>query len=186
MTYKRFEDLPVWQAAMRLAEDVHSLIRHRPLRALRALCDQLQRAALSVSNNIAEGFERGTTAELLSFLYIARGSAGEVRSMLIFADRLLAKQDGAESQPSLEISDLKSQISETKGLAESCSRQLRAWVGHLQDSDIEGHRRLNDRTRNTYDAKRRADAFLRHLQQIRDDAQDAKTLDAESREEEPR
>ena len=42
----------------------------------------MDRAALSVSNNIAEGFERGTTNELLQFIYIARGSAGEVRSML--------------------------------------------------------------------------------------------------------
>ena len=45
----------------------------------RSLQDQLERAALSVSNNIAEGFERGTTNELLAFIYIARGSAGEVR-----------------------------------------------------------------------------------------------------------
>ncbi|HEV2492399.1 MAG TPA: four helix bundle protein [Terriglobia bacterium] len=42
----------------------------------------LLRRGVSVSNNIAEGFERGTTPELLTFLYIARGSAGEVRSML--------------------------------------------------------------------------------------------------------
>jgi four helix bundle protein len=51
------------------------------------LQDQLERAALSVSNNIAEGFERGTTNELLAFIYIARGSAGEVRSMLCFIER---------------------------------------------------------------------------------------------------
>jgi four helix bundle protein len=53
--------------------------RHSGLR------DQLERAALSVSNNIAEGFERGSTNELLAFLYIARGSAGEVRSMLKYS-----------------------------------------------------------------------------------------------------
>ena len=52
-----------------------------------SLRDQIERAALSVSNNIAEGFERGTTNELLAFLYIARGSAGEVRSMLNFIER---------------------------------------------------------------------------------------------------
>lgn len=47
----------------------------------------MERVALSVSTNIAEGFERGTTNELLAFLYIARGSAGEVRSMLCFLER---------------------------------------------------------------------------------------------------
>ena len=49
-----------------------------------SLRDQLERAALSVSKNIAEGFERGTTNELLCFIYIARGSAGEVRSILFY------------------------------------------------------------------------------------------------------
>jgi four helix bundle protein len=63
-----------------------------------SLRDQLERAALSVSNNIAEGFERGTTQELLTFIYISQGSAGEVRSMLCFLER----------QPL--FNDLKSQI----------------------------------------------------------------------------
>ncbi|MGM0539039.1 MAG: four helix bundle protein [Thermodesulfobacteriota bacterium] len=47
----------------------------------------MERASLSVFSNIAQGFERGTTNELLAFLYIARGSAGEVRSMLCFLER---------------------------------------------------------------------------------------------------
>ncbi|MBS1788455.1 MAG: four helix bundle protein [Acidobacteria bacterium] len=50
--------------------------------------DQIECAAVSVSNNIAEGFERGTTQELLTFIYIARGSAGEVRSMPHLFDHL--------------------------------------------------------------------------------------------------
>ena len=115
MKYDRFEQLPVWQAAMTLAEKVYALTDHRAFSRCRELKDQIRRAALSVSNNIAEGFERGTTAELLSFLYIARGSAGEVRSMLLFCQRL----DG----PLSEISNFKSQISELMSLAESCSRQ---------------------------------------------------------------
>ena len=81
MKYSRFEDLPVWQAASELALHTSALGEKAPLRRHRSLRDQIERAALSVSNNIAEGFERGTTPELLTFLYIARGSVGEVRSM---------------------------------------------------------------------------------------------------------
>jgi len=162
MKYERFEQLPVWQAAVTLAERVYSLTDQRDLARMSELRDQLRRAALSVSNNIAEGFERGTTAELLSFLYIARGSAGETRSMLIFCERLPA------------CKDLKSQISDLKSLAESCSRQLRGWADHLQNSPIAGQRRLTDKARRAWQADKRADAFLTKLQQIRDEAERAK------------
>ena len=72
MTYQRFEDLPVWQEAARLYELTEDLLGTKSLQASRGFRDQIDRAALSVSNNIAEGFERGTTNELLQFLYIAR------------------------------------------------------------------------------------------------------------------
>ncbi len=85
MTYQRFEDLPVWNAAIQLAHGVFDLVDDRAFGRLGDLRNQLQRAALSVSNNIAEGFERGTTLELLTFIYIARGSVSEVRSSLRFA-----------------------------------------------------------------------------------------------------
>ncbi|MGA2058857.1 MAG: four helix bundle protein [Thermoguttaceae bacterium] len=86
MKYDRFEDLPVWKAAIDLADRIYLLTRHRFFNQPGDLRDQLRRSALSVSNNIAEGFERGSSAELIAFLYIARGSAGEVRSMLHFSD----------------------------------------------------------------------------------------------------
>ena len=88
MRYTRFEDLPVWNNAIELAVAVYSLTDRIQFRRRRNLRDQIERAAVSVSNNIAEGFERGTNNELLSFLYIARGSAGEVRSMLCLIERL--------------------------------------------------------------------------------------------------
>src|SRR5439155_4309697 len=90
-------------------------------------------AALSVSNNVAEGFERGTTNELLAFLYIARGSAGEVRSML----QVLIGWNSS--------GNFKSQISDLKGRVEKISKQLYGWIESLKNSDISGQRRLEDR-----------------------------------------
>ena len=137
-TYRRFEDLPVWQTAAELYDRVDDFIDRAPPRLRHSFRDQLERATLSVSNNIAEGFERGTTNELLAFLYIARGSAGEVRSMLILGSR----------RPYL--ASFKPEIAALIMLAESCSRQLRAWADSLQNSDIAGPRHLNDKTRADY------------------------------------
>ena len=67
MKYERFEELPVWKAAMELGVQVYGVTRDRFFHQPGDLCDQLRRAALSVSNNIAEGFERGSTAELIDF-----------------------------------------------------------------------------------------------------------------------
>jgi four helix bundle protein len=151
MTYQRFEDLPVWNEAIRLAEGVYRLTEDAAFAPQRSLQDQIERAAVSVSNNIAEGFERGTTQELLTFLYIARGSAGEVRSMLCLIDRLA------------RFGHLKSQTSALKTAAESCPRQLRAWAANLQESPIEGQRRLTDAARNRFQQARKAEEFVRKL-----------------------
>ncbi|HLE64268.1 MAG TPA: four helix bundle protein, partial [Pyrinomonadaceae bacterium] len=88
MKYTRFEDLPVWKDAIELAVRVFALTEKPVFKSYRGAKDQIERASVSVSNNIAEGFERGTTQELLTFLYISRGSAGETRSVLHLFDRL--------------------------------------------------------------------------------------------------
>jgi four helix bundle protein len=151
MTYQRFEDLPVWQEAARLYELTDDFLENAPPRMRASFRDQLERAVLSVSNNIAEGFERGTTNELLAFIYIARGSAGEVRSMLTL---LLRRKWAAHLKP--EISHLRSG-------AENCSRQLRGWADSLQNSEIKGQRHLNDRVRKEQAQKQRATAFEQRL-----------------------
>jgi four helix bundle protein len=110
MKYERFEDLPVWKAAADLAHRVYALTRNRFFAQPGDLCDQLRRASLSVSNNIAEGFERRSTAELLAFFYMARGSAGEVRSMLSFIDGELETSAPEAPHRKSEISKLRSQI----------------------------------------------------------------------------
>src|SRR6267143_4692351 len=93
MRYSRFEDLPVWNTAIELAVQVYELTSGPQFKSRYSLRDQIERSAVSVSNNIAEGFERGTNNELLAFIYIARGSAGEVRSMLCLLDRMPSFQE---------------------------------------------------------------------------------------------
>jgi four helix bundle protein len=162
MKYERFEDLPVWKASIELARRVYVLTKARCFRGPGDLCDQLRRAALSVSNNIAEGFERGSTSELLMFLYIARGSAGEVRSMLRFSVELL-RVDTLPTSPDSELSSLRSEITALIAIAESCSRQIRGWADALQNTDIQGPRHLNDKTRLAYEQRTRAEEFHRQI-----------------------
>ena len=145
MKYERFEDLPVWQDGIKLAEGCEDFLIAAKRFITYSKRDQLDRCSLSVSNNIAEGFERGSTNELLAFLYIARGSAGEVRSMLCYFER----------RPALR--DFKSEISNLKSLAESCSRQLRGWADSLQNSDIKGQRHLNDKSRADWEKEQETD-----------------------------
>jgi four helix bundle protein len=167
MKYERFEDLPVWKAAIDLAQMVYQVTREKFFAQPGDLRDQLRRAALSVSNNIAEGFERGSTSELLAFLYIARGSCGEVRSMLHFCERLP------------EAANLKSQISDMKSLAESCSRQIRGWADSLQNSDIKGPRHLTDKSKEQYHSQKRSDVFWKQNEEAYLKAQEERLRKAE-------
>lgn len=78
---KTFEDLDAWRSARELTNLVYSLCRREPLSRDFGLCDQLRRAAVSVMNNIAEGWESYHPAEKIQFYNISRRSCGEVRSM---------------------------------------------------------------------------------------------------------
>lgn len=84
MTVKRFEDLYCWQQGRELVKLVYSLTRQAKFVDF-SLKDQIQRAAVSVISNIAEGFERSNREEFLYFLYIAKGSCGEVRAQAYVA-----------------------------------------------------------------------------------------------------
>lgn len=82
---KRFEDILAYQRAEILTLEIYKLFRnHRDF----GFRDQICRASVSIMNNIAEGFERHTNKEFINFLYIAKGSAGEVRSMVYLAKGL--------------------------------------------------------------------------------------------------
>jgi four helix bundle protein len=131
MSYRKFEDLPVWKDAAQLTQLIFELTSQGIFRNHSGLRNQLERAVLSISNNIAEGFERGTNNELVAFLYIARGSAGEVRSML----RLLATW--------AVFSNHKNQIQDLAVRCEAISKQLYRWIEQLKRSGFRGQRHLN-------------------------------------------
>ena len=76
---KRFEDLRVWQDSHKMVRTIYKLTE--PINDW-GFKDQIRRAAVSVMNNIAEGSESGSDANFIKFLHIAKGSCGEVRSML--------------------------------------------------------------------------------------------------------
>lgn len=82
MKIDRFEDVIAWQKARDLNKELFKYFKMSRDFTFR---DQILRASLSITNNIAEGFERGGKKELRQFLVIARGSAAEVRSMLYTA-----------------------------------------------------------------------------------------------------
>jgi four helix bundle protein len=89
----RFEDLEVWKESMRICTAVYSAMK--PCKDF-GFKDQIQRAAVSVPSNIAEGYERKGTKESTQFLYIAKGSCGELRTQLYLAISLgyITKETG--------------------------------------------------------------------------------------------
>jgi len=128
--YQKFEDLPVRQEAARLYNRVLDLLEKPDVPLTPGYRNQLDRAALSVSNNIAEGFERVTTNELNAFLAIARGSAGEVRSMVAVV----------KDRPKLKL--ILRWLQEIRSLAESCAKQRTAWTASIENSPVQGKRHL--------------------------------------------
>ena len=153
--YKSFEELPVWKEAARLYNRVLDLLEDPNVPLTSGFRNQLDRASLSISNNIAEGFERVTTSELTAFLAIARGSDGEVRSMLAVV------KDRPKLKPFVR------HLQEIRALAESCSRQLTAWIQSIDSSPVQGKRHLTTQVR---ESRRTAEAarefrlaFLRNL-----------------------
>jgi four helix bundle protein len=82
---KQFEELTIWQSARKLVPKVYCELNQNNDFGFR---DQIQRAAVSAMTNIAEGFERRSAADFARFLDIAKGSSGEVRSLLYVAEDL--------------------------------------------------------------------------------------------------
>jgi four helix bundle protein len=115
---ERFEEIKAWQIARELVKAVYTLTRNGAFAKDFGLRDNIQRAAVSVMSNIAEGFERNSKKEFVHFLYIARGSAGEVRSQLYVASDL-GYMNGNE-------------CSEVLSKAEETSRTIYGLIAYLE------------------------------------------------------
>jgi len=147
--------LPVWKEAARLYNIVLDLLEEPNVPLTSGYRNQLDRAALSVSNNIAEGFERVTTNELNGFLAISRGSAGEVRSMTAVV------KDRPRLKPFVR------QLQEIRSIADSCARQLTAWTLSIDGSPVKGKRHLTGEIKHQRETMQKAkeyrQKFLRNL-----------------------
>lgn len=118
---RTFEELPVWRKARKLTMEIYAAAKQKPFCFDKGLVDQITRAAVSVMSNIAEGLERGTTNELIYFLFIAKGSAGEVRAQLY-----VAEDQGYISSANANI---------LREDAKTISIQLSSWVKSMQTLD---------------------------------------------------
>src|ERR1700730_2748546 len=116
---ERFEELRIWQEARQQVSAVYCALKHGTAgHSDLGFRTQIQRAAVSVMNNITEGFERKTPKDFAHFLDLAKGSCGEVRSMLYVAEDLNYLTSG--------------QASQLRGEAETLSRGIAAFTNHLR------------------------------------------------------
>ncbi|MBI1826875.1 MAG: four helix bundle protein [Planctomycetes bacterium] len=121
---RAFEELHIFERARELTNAIYAASRSGLFAKDFGLADQVRRAAVSVMSNIAEGFERGSSTEFIHFLYVAKGSCGEVRAQL-----LVAVDQGYIA------------VAEHERLNESCrqlSGMISNFIGHLQRSDYRG------------------------------------------------
>ena len=117
MAIKRFEDIIAWQKAQDLATQIYVIFG---LSRDFGFKDQITRAAISISNNIAEGFDRSSDADFSRFLYFALGSCSEVRFMLYLSERL----NYLTSEKRNEIIEHTNEVSKIiAGLTKSLSRK---------------------------------------------------------------
>ena len=121
-----FEEIEAWKNARVLSQKIYNLTRTGYFSKDFGLKDQIRRAAVSVSSNIAEGFERNAKNEFLYFLSVAKGSAGEVKSLLY-----IALDEGYIQKASFD---------ETSELVNKTSRLIGGMMRYLKKSKIKGAR----------------------------------------------
>ena len=121
---ERFEDIDAWKKARELTQAVYLISGSGQFAKDFGLRDQIQRAAVSVMSNIAEGFERGGTKEFYQFLSIAKGSTGEIESQLYVAlDQRYIGQD---------------QFDTIQALTNAVKKLIAGFMNYLRQTDIKG------------------------------------------------
>jgi len=124
---ERFEDIEAWRKARELTKEIYALTNDGPFARDFGLRDQIRRAVVSIMSNIAEGFERGSNKEFIQFLYIVKGSAGEVRAQLYVAlDQAYINQE--------TFNQLNKNVVET-------SRMVSGLISYLNRSSFKGEKR---------------------------------------------
>ncbi len=114
---KSFEETGLWQDAMSLCTRIYQITNNTELKRDFGLKDQIRRASVSVPSNISEGFERGTNQQLIYFLYVAKGSTGELRTQLQIAYNL-------------EYITFK-EFNELREKTDSISKQIRGFIKYV-------------------------------------------------------
>ena len=123
-TLKRFEEIEAWKKARELTREIYRCSKVGEFARDFGLKAQIQKAAVSVMSNIAEGFERGGTAEFVQFLAVSKGSAGEIESHLYVAlDQEYISED---------------QFRSLKQAAVSTKRLIAGLMDYLRRSGIRG------------------------------------------------
>ncbi len=120
----RFEDIQSWKNARELSKSVYSVTNNALFSSDPSLKDQIRRAVVSISSNIAEGFERGGNKEFIQFLFIAKGSCGEVRSQIY-----LALDCGYVSE---------NEFQNIKNKAEEVSKLIQGFINYLKETELKG------------------------------------------------
>jgi four helix bundle protein len=123
-TFKKFEDMEVWKKSMNLTRFIYQTTNQPSFSKDYNLVNQIRKSAVSIASNIAEGVERDGNKELINFLYIAKGSCGELRCQLYIAlDQHYLQRDRFE---------------EIYNLATEISVSLNKLIKYLQESDYKG------------------------------------------------
>lgn len=127
--YKNFEDLEIWQLSRKLHNKLFSLLSTSTDHKNGFLINHVYKTSGSIMDNIAEGFERGGNKELIQFLFISKGSAGELRSQIyrVFDQGLINEE----------------QLSVIRKELVTISCQLTSFISYLKQSEFKGHKFKN-------------------------------------------